>query len=146
MVSTLEIVLTIHTLFAALWTGGTILVAGTVIPAARKDLLSEKALSLITRRFSYLSIASVVLLLFSGGHLAGNLYTGETLTSTMQGNLVLTMAVLWLVLAIVLFFGFRRMTGGSSEKSAATAASDARPWFIAGSVISIVLLIVAGLL
>lgn len=146
MTSVLDVVMTVHTLFAALWTGGTILVAGAVIPAARKDMLGGKALSLITRRFSYLTIASVLLLFLTGGHLAGNLYTAESLTSTMQGNLVLTMVGLWLVLAVVLFFGFRRLTGNSSERSAATAATSARPWFLVGSAVSIALLVVAGLL
>lgn len=146
MVTILDVVMTVHTLFAALWTGGTLLVAGAVIPAARKNLLDERALSLITRRFSYLTIASVLLLLFSGGHLAGNLYTAESLTSTMQGNLVLTMVALWFVLAVVLFFGFRRLTGSSSEKSAVAPATQARPWFLGASIISIALLVVAGLL
>lgn len=146
MVTILDIVMTVHTLFAALWTGGTLLVAGAVIPAARRELLGEKALSLITRRFSYLTIASVLLLLFSGGHLAGNLYTAESLTSTMRGNLVLTMVGLWLVLAVVLFFGFRKLTDSTSETSVSTAASSARPWFLGASVVSIALLVVAGLL
>lgn len=146
MTTILDVVMTVHALFAALWTGGTLLVAGTVIPAARRELLGEKALSLITQRFSYLTIASVLLLLFSGGHLAGNLYTVQSLTSTMRGNLVLTMVTLWLVLAVVLFFGCRRLTGTSAEKSAATAASAARPWFLGASVVSIALLVVAGLL
>lgn len=146
MVTILDVVMTVHTLFAALWTGGTLLVAGTVIPAARRELLGEKALSLITRRFSYLTIASVLLLLFSGGHLAGNLYTAESLTSTMRGNLVLAMVSLWLVLAIVLFFGFRKLTDSTSETSVSTAASSARPWFLGASVVSIALLVVAGLL
>lgn len=146
MPTVLEIVMTVHTLFAALWTGGTLVVAGAVIPAARKELLGEKALSLIKRRFSYLTIASVLLLFLSGGHLAGNLYTFEALTSTMRGNLVLTMVGLWLVLAIVLYGGFRQLSSTSSGKSAATAASAARPWFLGASVVSIALLVVAGLL
>jgi LPXTG-motif cell wall-anchored protein len=84
--------------------------------------------------------------LFSGGHLAGTLYTAETLQTTGQGNLVLTMVGLWLVLAVVLFFGFRRLTGSPSEKSAVAPATKARPWFLGASVVSIALLVVAGLL
>jgi uncharacterized membrane protein len=146
MTSVLDVAMTIHTIFAALWTGGTLVIAGAVIPAARSELLSTDGLTLITRRFWYLTVASVLLLLFSGGHLAGTLYTAETLQTTGQGNLVLTMVGLWLVLAVVLFFGFRRLTGSPSEKSAVAPATKARPWFLGASVVSIALLVVAGLL
>lgn len=146
MVSILDMVMTVHTIFAALWTGGTILVAGAVIPAARNGLIGKEGLTLIARRFSYLAIASALLLFFSGGHLAGNLYTVELLTSSFRGNLVLTMVGLWFVLAVVLFFGFRRLTNLPQEMTAVTAATKARPWFLGGSVVSIALLIVAGLL
>jgi putative copper export protein len=146
MTSVFDVVMTIHTIFAALWTGGTLIVAGAVIPAARRELLDEGALALIGRRFWYLTIASVLLLLFSGGHLAATLYTAETLQSTGSGQLVLTMVGLWLVLAVVLLFGFRRLTGSSSEKSAVASATKARPWFLGASVVSIALLVVAGLL
>jgi uncharacterized membrane protein len=146
MTSVLDVAMTIHTIFAALWTGGTLVIAGAVIPAARSELLSTDGLTLIARRFWYLTVASVLLLLFSGGHLAGTLYTAETLQTTGQGNLVLTMVGLWLVLAVVLFFGFRRLTGSPSEKSAVAPATKARPWFLGASVVSIALLVVAGLL
>lgn len=146
MASTLQIVLTIHTIFAALWTGGTLFVAGAVLPAARRDLLGETALALIARRFTYLTVASVVLLLFTGGHLAGTLYTVETLQSTGRGHLVLTMVGLWLVLPLLLYGGFRQLTGLPEGRTPATAATTARPWFLGASVVSIALLIVAGLL
>lgn len=146
MTSVLETVLTIHTILAALWTGGTVVIAGTVIPAARRELLQSNGLTLIARRFWYLTVGSVLLLLFSGGHLAGTLYTVETLQATGRGHLVLTMVGLWLVLALLNFFGFRRLTGASSNQSVAAAAIRARPWFLGGSVVSIALLVVAGLL
>jgi uncharacterized membrane protein len=146
MTSVLDIAMTIHTIFAALWTGGTLVVAGAVIPAARSELLSTEGLTLIARRFWYLTVGSVLLLLFSGGHLAGTLYTAETLQSTGRGNLVLAMVGLWLVLAVVLFFGFRRLISDLPEKSAVAAATKARPWFLGASIISIALLVVAGFL
>jgi uncharacterized membrane protein len=146
MTNLLDIVFTIHTMFAALWTGGTLVVAGAVIPAARNESLSAEGVTLVAKRFGYLTVASVLLLLFSGGHLAGTLYTVETLQSTGRGHLVLAMVGLWLVLAIVLFVGFRRLTDARSELSAVTAATNARPWFLGASVVSIALLVVAGLL
>lgn len=146
MATMLDVVMTIHTIFAALWTGGTLLVAGAVLPAARKELLGKKALALIGRRFWYLTVMSVLLLLFTGGHLAGTFYTAESLQSTERGHLVLTMVGLWLILPIVLYGGFRQLTDLPSEKSASTAAVEARPWFLGASISSIALLIVAGLL
>lgn len=141
-----DIVMIIHTICAALWTGGTLLVAGAIVPAANDGVLGKKALTLIARRFSYLTIVSILLLLFSGGHLAGTLYTAETLQSTGRGQFVLTMVGLWFVLAVVLYIGFRRLTDIPSERSAATAATEARPWFLGASAVSIALLVVAGLL
>ena len=145
MTSVLDVAMTVHTIFAALWTGGTLVIAGAVIPAARSEALGKDGLTLIARRFGYLTVASVLLLLFSGGHLAGTLYTAKTLQSTGRGQLVLTMVGLWLVLAVVLFVGFRRLTGDES-KSAVAAATSARPWFLGASAVSIALLVVAGLL
>jgi uncharacterized membrane protein len=146
MTSVLDVAMTIHTVFAALWTGGTLVVAGAVVPAARNEMLGREGLALIARRFWYLTVASIFLLLFSGGHLAGTLYTAETLQTTGRGNLVLAMVGLWLVLAVILFFGFRRLTGGPPEKTAVATATNARPWFLGASVVSIALLVVAGLL
>ena len=144
MTAVLDAALTVHTVFAALWTGGTLVVAGAIIPAARSEALSADGLGLIARRFWYLTVASVVLLLFSGGHLAGTLYTAETLQSTGRGQLVLAMVGLWLALAVVLVFGFRRLS--ADGRSAVERAASARPWFLGGSVVSLALLVVAGLL
>ena len=146
MVSIHDVAMTVHTIFAAIWTGGTLVIAGAVIPAARSELLSTDGLTLIARRFWYLTVGSVLLLLFSGGHLAGTLYTVETLQSSSRGNLVLLMVGLWFILAIVLFFGFRRLTNTKPEQSAVVAATKARPWFLGGSIVAIALLIIAGLL
>jgi len=146
MVSTLDVVLSIHTIFAALWTGGTLVLAGAVIPAARNESLSTQALAFLARRFRWLTVASVLVLLFSGGHLAGTLYTAESLQSTGRGHLVLAMVGLWLALGLVLAGGFRQLVGLPADRSAARAATNARPWFLAGSGVSLALLLLAGLL
>lgn len=146
MVSSLDAVLVVHTIFAALWTGGTLVLAGAVLPAARNDWLSTQALSFITRRFRSLTIVSVIALLFTGGHLAGTLYTVERLQSTGRGHLVLAMVGLWLLLAVVLVGGFRQLVAVSTDQSAARAATNARPWFLVGSLVSLALLVLAGLL
>ncbi|WP_153554711.1 CopD family protein [Halomicrobium sp. LC1Hm] len=146
MVSSLDAVLAVHTIFAALWTGGTLVLAGAVLPAARNEWLSTQALSFISRRFRSLTIVSVLALLFTGGHLAGTLYTADQLQSTGRGHLVLAMVGLWLLLAVALAGGFRQLVGLPADRSAARAATNARPWFLVGSLASLVLLIIAGLL
>ncbi|ADD04817.1 uncharacterized protein Nmag_1235 [Natrialba magadii ATCC 43099] len=146
MMTTFDVVMIIHTVFAAVWTGGTLVIAGAVIPAARNESLNENAISLIVRRFWYVTVASVLLLLFTGGHLAGTLYTAETLQTTDRGHLVLSMVGLWFLLPIVLYFGSRPLMHISAEKSTVSAATAAQPWFIGASAISIALLIVAALL
>lgn len=145
MTSPLDLVFVVHTVFAALWTGSTLAVAGAVIPAAQRDLLDADALSLVARRFTYLTLASVLLLLATGGHLAGTLYTTESLQSTGRGHLVLAMVALWLALAGILHFATRRLTVDDSE-TVESAAASARPWFLAASAVSVALLVVAGLL
>ncbi|ELY49324.1 hypothetical protein C493_20676 [Natronolimnohabitans innermongolicus JCM 12255] len=143
---TFGLVMVVHTIFAAAWTGGALLISGTIIPAARNGLIEKNGLSLITRRFWYLTVGSVVLLLLTGGHLAGTLYTAESLQSTERGHLVLSMVALWFVLPLVLYLGSRHLTDIPPELSAETAAAAARPWFIGASAISIALLVIAGLL
>lgn len=145
MTTALDLVLVVHTIFAALWTGSTIAVAGAIVPAAQRNLLDADALSLISRRFTYLTLTSVLLLLFTGGHLAGTLYTFERLQTTGRGHLVLAMVALWLALAGILHFATRRLTVDDSE-TVESAAASARPWFLAASAVSVALLVVAGLL
>ncbi|WP_232688657.1 CopD family protein [Halobacterium zhouii] len=145
MTSALDLVLVVHTIFAALWTGSTIAVAGAIVPAAQRDLLDADALSLVARRFTYLTLTSVVLLLATGGHLAGTLYTAESLQSTGRGHLVLAMVGLWFALAGILHFATRRLTVDETE-TVESAAASARPWFLAASGVSLALLVVAGLL
>ncbi|MFP9190944.1 hypothetical protein ACLI4Q_04665 [Natrialbaceae archaeon A-CW1-1] len=144
--NTFDIIMVIHTVFAAVWTGGTLLIVGTIIPAARRGLIDKKGLSLITRRFLYLTVASVILLLLTGGHLAGTLYTVESLQSTGRGHLVLSMVGLWFVLPIIIYLGSRHLVNIPSEMPTKTAIAAAYPWFVGASAVSIALLITAGLL
>ncbi|MFD1514528.1 hypothetical protein [Halomarina rubra] len=146
MTTTLDVVMIVHTLFAALWTGGTLIVTGIVVPATRAGLLSGEALLFVRRRFAYLTGVSVLVLLVTGGHLAGTLYTADSLQTSYRGQLVLSMVGLWALLAISLYGGFRRLSGLSSEQSLEPVAAEARPWFLAASVVSLLLLVVAGLL
>ena len=146
MTTTLTAVLVIHMVFAGLWTGGTLLLVGAVLPAARRGLVGGDGLALIVKRFSYATMASVVVLLLTGGHLAGTLYTVESLQSTGRGHLVLTMTGLWLALAGSLHLGANRLTGALEASDARTAVEQTNGWFLAAGVIAVLLLVIAGML
>lgn len=76
----------LHVLFAGLWTGSILFVSLAGLPDGGADWLR------------YISRASALVLLLTGGHLAGTRYTVESLTGTTAGWAVLTMLVLWAVL------------------------------------------------
>ena len=147
LMQTLDSVMRVlHMLFGGLWAGGTLFMVGLVLPAARAGKLDADALDWVARRFSYLSIASVLVMLASGGHLAGTLYTFDLLASSSRGHLVLTMVALWFVLAGLLHVGTSAMTDRLETGSAAEAAEAGRPWYLASGVVALGLLVVAGLL
>lgn len=136
----------LHVLFAGAWAGGTLFLALAILPAARAGHISGDGLSWVARRFTMLSIASIVVLFATGGHMAGTLYTVESLSGTGRGHLVLTMVALWLVLAGVLHVGTHRMTDRLDDAGPEAAVEAGSPWFGAGAVASVALLVVAGLL
>ena len=132
-----------HVVFAAAWTGSTLAVALFVVPAARRGVLAAAPVEWIADRFTKLSVASVVVMLLTGGHLAGNLYTFEALANSSRGHLVVGMTGLWLVLAGLAHVATSRLTGSGDVQG---AAGDATPWFAAASAVSVALLVLAGLL
>ena len=136
----------VHVLFAGTWTGGTLLMAAVVLPAARDGRLSASALEGILDRFTYLTLASAGLLFVTGGHLAGTGYTVEALLGTGRGHLVLGMLGLWLVLAGILHVGTRGMQDELDGGNVESAVASGLPWYQFGGVVSAALLVVAGLL
>lgn len=140
------VVRVVHTLFAGAWAGGTLLFVGAVLPAARQKALDGAALATVVRRFSYLSMAAVGLLFVTGGHLAGRLYTFGALQSTGRGHLVVSMVVLWAVLAGVSLLGTRRLLDALDTRGTAAAVEGVRGLFLVAAVVAAALLVVAGLL
>ena len=136
----------LHTLFAALWAGATVFITIAVLPAADRDGLGPGGLGTILNRFAWLTRLSVLALLATGGHLAGTLYTADTLTSTSTGYLVLAMLGLWFLLAVTIEVGgvrVRRVLDGGSARAGAAAV---RPFYYLASVFALLLLFTAGLL
>ncbi|WP_459193890.1 CopD family protein [Halosimplex sp. J119] len=136
----------LHLLFAGVWAGSVIFVTVAVWPTARDGTANAKPLRFVVERLRWVSRASALVLFASGGHMAGQLYTVESLTGQPRGHLVLTMVALWLALAGLVEVGSSKLADGFDEKKVRQPARDARPFFLAASVVAGLLLIVGGLL
>lgn len=132
----------IHLLFAGLWTGGVVFAAGAVLPAARDGALSAGAVDRLTGRLVLLSRVSSIVLLLTGGQMAGAGYTVGTLTGSGRGHLVLAMVVLWFLLAALVEVGTRRLDGPDVVEG----ATAARPFYLAAVAVAVLLLLDGGLL
>lgn len=137
---------TIHTAFGALWTGSVLFVAAAVLPLAMDGDVSPEVFGSVVSKLQWITRISAVLLLITGGHLAGTRYTAETLTGTGMGHLVLTMLALWLGLAAVVEIGSAKAQRGIEQRKIREPARDAKPFYLVGVVLAVGLLVVGGLL
>ncbi|WEL16869.1 putative membrane protein [Halorhabdus sp. SVX81] len=135
----------VHLLFAAVWTGSVVFMTIAVLPAAREGALDSEPLSRFTTQFKRIARASAVVTLLTGGHQAANGYM-DSLFSTTRGHLVVGMVVLWLTLAALSEIGAARLADGTDERKVRTPAADARPFFLAASVVAVALFVDAGAL
>ena len=133
----------LHTVFAGLWAGAAVFVAALVVPAARDGRLGAEALDWLTQQYTRFSSLAALVLLATGGHLAGTRYQDGLLFETSRGHLVLTMVGLWLVLIGLSHVGRSKLSDGLS-RSARDAADDAATFFYAAGVVAVALLLVAG--
>lgn len=136
----------VHMLFAAAWTGSVLFMTYGILPVARAGDIDTDPFADITSRMLTLSRVSALVLFLTGGHLAGVLYTVDSLTGSTRGYLVITMLLLWLALAGLVEVGTSRISDGLRERKVRTPAQKGRPFFLAGSVAALGLLVVAGLL
>lgn len=139
-------VYTLHTAVAALWVGSVLYVTAAVLPLAMDGDLDPAAFDSLLARLQWVTRGSAVVLLVTGGHLAGTLYTAESLTGTTRGGLVLAMLALWLLLAAVVEVGSARARRGTAARKIRDPARAARPFYLAGSAVAVGLLAVAGML
>lgn len=136
---------TVHLIFAAIWAGSVFYVAFVVLPLARDGAFNTtKPLEGISGKLTTISRVSALVLLLTGGHLAGTRYTAESLVETINGQLVLAMLVLWLVLAALVEIGAKRFEAGLNGKKLREPAADALGLFRAAAAVAIALLVVAG--
>lgn len=136
----------IHLGFAGLWVGSVVFVTLVVLPIAREGAFDAAPLETLTNRFMWISRTSVLLLFVSGGHLAGTRYTADSLFGSGQGHLVLTMVGLWFALAFLVELGSKRLANGFAERKVRQPAREARPYFLAATVIGVLLFVDAALL
>jgi len=136
----------VHLLFAGVWTGSVVFVTWGVLPTARNGDANAAPLASIVGKLKVVSRASALVLLLSGGHLAGTLYTVDSLTGGSRGHLVLTMVALWFLLAALVEIGASKLSGGFDEMKVREPAREARPVLIAASVVACLLLLNGGVL
>ncbi len=136
---------TAHLLFAAIWAGSVFYVAFVVLPLARDGAFNTTApLEQISGTLTTISRVSSVVLLVTGGHLAGTRYTADSLVSTTNGQLVIVMLILWLAFAGLVEVGAKRFQRGLKGKKLREPARDALPIYRAAAIAGIALLVVAG--
>jgi len=136
----------VHLLFAGLWSGTVLFTSYAVVPAALDGEFRAGSLAALTGKLKTVSRASSLLLLLSGGHLAGALYTVESLFGSTRGYLVLAMVGLWFVLAALVEIGASKLSDGTDQQKVRQPAAEARPFLLGASVAALLLLVNAGLL
>lgn len=135
-----------HLVFAGIWTGSAVFVAMWVVPLAREGSLNAEPLANIAGSLRRISRISAVVLLFTGGHLAGTRYTVESLFGSRAGWLVLCMLGLWLLLAALIEIGAGRLVDGAADRKVRAPARSARRPLLAAVIVAVLLLVDGGLL
>jgi len=136
----------LHSLFAGLWTGTVLFATYAILPLARDGQFNAKPLHTVTGKIKRISRVSALVLFVTGSFMAPARYTGETLTGTTGGYLVLSMLALWFFLIGAVEVGSSKLAGGTGRDKVREPARNARPFFLAASVLALLLLVNAGLL
>lgn len=135
-----------HSLFAGLWTGSVLFVTLAVLPLARDGKMNASPLETVAGKLTTVSRVSAFVLFATGSHMAAVRYTGESLTGTQGGYLVITMIVLWLSLIALVEVGTSRLTDGTERDKVREPARNAWRLFVVASVVAAGLLVTSGLL
>ncbi|RAW46502.1 transporter [Halorubrum sp. 48-1-W] len=136
----------VHVGFAVLWTGSVLFVALAVVPPATRGDIGGDALAAVVGRLRWITRIAALAFLASGGHMAGTLYTVETLTGTGRGHLVLTMLALWFVITGLVEVASGKLLDGVDAGKLREPARDAKPFFYGAAGLSVGLILTAGLL
>ena len=136
----------LHALFAGLWTGAVIFVTLGILPVARDGKINAAPLRTIAQSLVRLSRLSAVVLFITGSYMAAAVHTGDTLTGTSGGQLVLVMLALWAVLIGTVEVGTGKLRSGTTRDKVREPARLAWRFYLIASLSAIALLIVSGLL
>lgn len=134
----------LHLLFAGLWAGAVAFTAYGVIPTLGTGGADPSALRGFLNRLTRVSRASAIVLLLTGGAMAGEGYGGGRLLGSTDGHLVISMVVLWAVLAALVEVGASRVDDGLDVSG--SVGPDAARLFRVAAGVGILLLVVGGLL
>lgn len=140
-----SIAIGVHLLVAAGWTGSVGFVTLAVLPLARNGGLNATPLERIVDRLRFTSRLGAVLMLLSGGYLAGEYYTVERLTGEPEGHLVLGMILLWFVLTGLVEVGAGRVLADVKQKKVRAPAREYRRWFEAATLVAALLFVDAAM-
>ncbi|MFQ3293675.1 MAG: putative membrane protein [Halobacteriales archaeon] len=135
----------VHLLVAAGWTGSVGFVTLAVLPLARKGGLNATPLERMIDRLRFTSRLGAVLMLLSGGYLAGEEFTIERLTETGEGHLVIAMIVLWFLLTALVEIGAGRILEDVQQKKVRAPTKQYRRWFEAATVVAALLFVDAAM-
>ncbi|MWV63326.1 transporter [Halorubrum sp. JWXQ-INN 858] len=136
----------LHVGFAVLWTGSVLFVTVAVLPPATRGEIGADALASLVGRLRWITRIAAVAFLVTGGHMAGTLYTVETLTGTGRGHLVLTMLALWFLATGLVEAAGGKLVSGLDAGKLREPARDAKPLFYGAAALSVGLIVTAGLL
>ncbi|MFB6130961.1 MAG: copper resistance protein CopD [Salinigranum sp.] len=135
-----------HLVVGALWVGSVTFVAVTVLPAARDGTLNAGPTESMLGSLVTGSRASSVLMLLTGGYLAGVRYGGGSMTGTTDGWLVIAMVVLWLAFTALIEIGASRARDGLGQGKVRAPAGRALTAFRIAALVGFLLLVDAGVL
>lgn len=136
----------VHLLVAGAWTGSVLFVTVGLLPSAKAGDLNAAPLAAATGRLRWISRTSAVVLLLTGGHIAAQRYTFESLTGTTRGYGVLAMVALWLVMTGLIEVGSATVADGTDLGKVREPARAASPPLVVATLVGAVLLLLGGVL
>ena len=136
----------LHSVFAGLWTGTVLFVAFGVLPLARRGELNAAPLRHIAQSLRRISRLSALVLFATGSYMAAAVHTGDTLTGTLGGQLVLVMLGLWAVLIGTVEIAGSKLQKGTTRDKVRAPGREAWRVLLVAAVTALLLLVVSGLL